>query len=204
MRRLALSLPLLAAPVALAAQDAAAPPRTTGTLEAYVALGNGSDLAPIAIGAVTHRRVRGEARYGYEDEDTGAVFGGWELARDGRASLWIAPMLGVVFGRTNGVAPAVELELESGRFDLYVESEYLFAAEDDASFLFTWSTATWRLTDRVSAGLVAQRLRPFHQAPGVDRGAVAMLAMGRGSVALYVYNPFGKGAFAQAGVGYEF
>jgi len=179
-------------------------PSVTGAIEAYVGIGRGSDVAPLAVGSVTQRRLRVEGRYGYEDEHTGSIFGGWEITRDARISLWLAPMLGAVFGRTSGVAPAVELEVASGRFTLYVESEYLIAAGDGDDFLFTWTTATWRLTDRVDAGLVVQRLRTFLTAPNVDRGAMARVAIGPASVALYVYNPFGDARFGQLGVGWEF
>jgi hypothetical protein len=67
--------------------------------------------------------LRREARYNYEDLRTFSAFAGrsFELGK-----LTLTPMLGAVVGQTDGVAPAIELDLVAGPFELWVEAEYLF------------------------------------------------------------------------------
>jgi hypothetical protein len=55
-----------------------------------------------------------EARYNYEDRETGSAFVGWNLSFGEELKLGLTPMLGGVFGRMNGIAPALTLTLEWG------------------------------------------------------------------------------------------
>src|SRR5687768_1141206 len=46
-----------------------------------------------------------EARYNYEDLDTGSLWIGYNLGGGGKVTWELTPMLGGVFGRTAGIAP---------------------------------------------------------------------------------------------------
>jgi len=130
-----------------------------------------------------------EARYNYEDLETLSVFGGWTFAFEGELEASFTPMLGVVTGETEGLAPALEFDLGWRRFAWYAESEYLFDDEDDDDdFFYSWSTLTYGLTDWLSAGLVAERSKLEDTDWSLQRGLALELQHERLGFALYTYN----------------
>src|SRR5262245_19504180 len=54
---------------------------------------------------VDHDWLHLEARYNYEDLDTASLWGGYNLSGGEEIAWEITPMLGVVFGDTDGLAP---------------------------------------------------------------------------------------------------
>jgi hypothetical protein len=103
-----------------------------------------------------------EARYNYEDLETGSLFAGWTFAladdSEGELGFDLTPMLGVVAGETDGIAPALEADLGWRRLSWYAEMEYLFDTDDrDDDFFYSWSTLLYDLTDWMSAGVVTER-----------------------------------------------
>ena len=134
-----------------------------------------------------------EARYNYEDLQTLSVFGGWtfhsEGGEDGAFAASATPMLGVVTGETDGLAPGLELDLGWRDFAWYAESEYLFDRDDsDDDFFYSWSTLTYGFTDWLSAGLVLERSKLVDTDWSVQRGLALELARGSIGFALYAYN----------------
>jgi len=64
-----------------------------------------NNLLPIFY--ADHHNLHIEARYNYEDKNTASVFAGYKL-RTGNALLFNAtPIIGFVFGKTNGIAPGL-------------------------------------------------------------------------------------------------
>jgi len=134
-----------------------------------------------------------EARYNYEDLRTLAVFGGWtftsEGEEEGALSASATPMLGVVTGDTDGLAPGLELDLGWRDFAWYAESEYLFDRDDsDDDFFYSWSTLTYGFTDWMAAGLVLERSKLVDTDWSLQRGLALELGLGRVGLALYAYN----------------
>jgi hypothetical protein len=131
-----------------------------------------------------------EARYQYEDLDTGSFFVGRSFSWGEELALELVPMVGVVAGETDGVAPGVEAELCWKDLAWYAESEYLIDLDDrDDSYLYTWSELTLAPTDWLRFGLVAQRTRVFDQDLDVDRGLLFGLSAKALRFNLYVFNP---------------
>ena len=130
-----------------------------------------------------------ELRYNYEDLETAALFGGWTFELGDELSLALTPMLGLVAGRTDGIAPALELDLSWRRMEWYSESEYLFDFDDrDDDFFYAWSTLTYGLTDWMSAGIVAERTKLVDTDFDVQRGLALELALASLGFSLYAYN----------------
>ncbi len=197
------------APPAAGAQEAAAaaPQRPfTGTADVYVGLTPSEDLHPLVILSATARRLRIEGRYNYEDVRTASLLAGIELETEGGMALWVAPMIGLVIGNTDGIAPALEIELSLGRVTLYDESEVVIPFDDDSeSFFYTWGTLTYRVSDGLQAGLSFQRLRVFESVLEVDRGLAVLAERGRLGASLYAFNPFDSGnRFFQLGLSATF
>jgi hypothetical protein len=147
-----------------------------------------------------------EARYNYEDMETGSVFIGRNFEFGENVTLTAVPMFGVVLGSTEGVAPGGEIEIAWRRLAFYSESEYVFDLEaSEDSFLYTWLEATVAPVEWLRFGLVAQRTRAYETDLDVQRGLLVELTRGSVSFGFHWFNPDRSEdqIFAYA-VGYEF
>jgi len=130
-----------------------------------------------------------EARYNYEDLETGAIFLGWNFSAGEQLFLEAIPMLGAVFGNTAGFAPAYRFTLGYGWLELYSEGEYLFDVDDAAeNFFYNWSELSYALADWVRAGLVAQRTRAYETDLDVQRGLLAGFSSRKVDFTVYLFN----------------
>src|SRR5262245_12954585 len=95
------------APSAEVPQPAAEAPAKAWSLSAMIygyIVPNDSDYAQPTVTA-DRGGLHLEARYNYEDRHTGSAWVGYNLAFGEELTLELTPMLGGVFGDTNGVAP---------------------------------------------------------------------------------------------------
>jgi hypothetical protein len=167
-----------------------APPAWSLVFETYASDPPGDDPYVLGILYADRGPLHLEARYGYEDRDTFSFFVGrnfgWEAAVSGTAT----PMLGLVVGRTEGIAPAVELELDWLSLWLTSQAEYVFDTDDSSeSYFYAWNELGWNVFERVDVGLVAQRTRIFEQELEVDRGLFVAWSGEKVGLSLYVFNP---------------
>jgi hypothetical protein len=133
-----------------------------------------------------------EARYNYEDRNTGSVWIGKNFSTGDSLVLEITPILGGVFGNTNGIAPGYEGSLSWKKFEIYSESEYLFDTDDiDDSYLFNWSELSLAPREWYRFGVVIQRSRTYEFGPDRDiqRGLLAGLSYSKVEMSAYVFNP---------------
>jgi hypothetical protein len=141
------------------------------------------------IAAADRGRWHLEARYAYEALDTGSVFAGLRFAAGEEPSLEVTPMLGVVFGATDGVAPAYNLTFAYRRLEIYSEGEYLFDSNGrEESFFYNWSEISLSPVEWLRFGLVAQRTRAYETGLEVQRGLLAGVTWRRVSLTTYVFN----------------
>jgi hypothetical protein len=130
-----------------------------------------------------------EARYNYEDQETGSLWAGYNLSVGNKLVLAATPMLGAVFGNTTGIAPGCELSLVYERIELSSEIEYLFDLSDaNRSFLYSWNELVYSPTDWFHAGLVAQRTRAYHADLDVQRGFSVGFSRKKLDFTTYVFN----------------
>ena len=145
----------------------------------------------IAIGSADRGSLHLEARYNYEDLKTGSLFAGWTLSTGETFTAEFTPMLGVAFGRTTGIVPALEMSLGYGIIDLYDESEYLIDLEDEgSSYLYSWLELGVSPSDLLRFGVTAQRTRAAETPLGVERGLFVQVTPEPGSVGFYAFNLF--------------
>jgi hypothetical protein len=147
-----------------------------------------------------------EARYNYEDQETGSFFIGRNFEAGENVTLTAVPMFGLVLGNTQGLAPGAEVEIAWRRLALYAESEYVIDLEDEeASFLYTWLEATVAPVEWLRFGLVAQRTRTYETGLDIQRGLLVELSRGSFSFGFHWFNPDRREdqVFAYA-AGYEF
>jgi hypothetical protein len=132
-----------------------------------------------------------EGRYNYEDLKTASLFAGWTFSTGGSLTVDLTPMVGVAFGQTTGIVPAVEASLGYRTFDFYIESEYLVdLGEEPESFVYSWGELGYSPMDVLRCGLVAERTRVLQTPLGVERGAFLQVAPDPAVLSLYAFNPF--------------
>jgi len=131
-----------------------------------------------------------EARYNYEDLDTGSLWGGYNFSGGEKLAWEITPMLGGVFGDTSGIAPGFKGSLSWWKLELSSEGEYVFDADDSSeSFFYNWSELSVAPLDWFRLGLVAQRTRVYETDHEVQRGFLLGFSFKRVDLTGYVFNP---------------
>lgn len=131
-----------------------------------------------------------EARFNYEDRDTGSAWVGYNWSAGEDLLFEFTPMLGAVFGNTTGVAPGFKGSLSWRNLTLYSETEYVFDADDsDDSYLYAWSELTVAPTKSWRAGLVVQRTKVYETELDIQRGILLGYSYGSLDVTAHVFNP---------------
>jgi len=131
-----------------------------------------------------------EARYNYENFDTGSVWVGANFSGGDQLTWEITPMLGGVIGETKGVAPGYKGSLGWGMLELYSEGEYVFDSGGSAdSFFYNWSELTLAPIEWLRFGVVTQRTQVYKSERDIQRGLLVGLTFKRWNFTGYVFNP---------------
>lgn len=140
--------------------------------------------------ALDRGRLHLEARYNYEDLETGSAWIGCNFSGGEDLAWEITPMLGGVFGGIAGVAPGYKGSLGWWKLELYSEGEYVFDLGEAAdSFFYNWSELTVAPVDGLRLGLVTQRTRVRGTDRDIQRGVLAGFSYKALSVTAYALNP---------------
>jgi hypothetical protein len=78
-----------------------------------------------------------EARYNYEDLETGSLWAGYNFSGGEKLRWEFTPMFAGVFGDTTGLAPGYRASLHFWKLELYSEGEYVFDIGDSSGNFFT-------------------------------------------------------------------
>ena len=191
-------------PLTASAQETTAARTWTVAAEAYQYFHpDGNFLLPIL------RADRGalhlEARWHYEDAKTLSAWAGWTWETGETVALSVTPMLGVVMGRTNGIAPGLEMSLTWKALEFYSENEYVvdFGGREN-NFFYSWSELSWWATDWLRAGVSGQRTRIYDMEREIDHGLLVGLQRGRAGATVYGFNIGGDAPFMMLGLSWEF
>jgi hypothetical protein len=145
-----------------------------------------------------------EARYNYEGIDTGSAWIGYNFSFGKEVTLEFTPMIGGVFGHTNGVAPGYEATLSWWKLELYTEGEYVFDADDSSdNFFYTWSELSLYPVEWLRIGLVIQRTKDYETEFDIQHGVLIGFTYKHLSFTTYVLNPEDH-PIVILGVGFDF
>jgi hypothetical protein len=168
--------------------DSTAPPWTgTASGYAYFVPDDPDYFSPILT--ADRGALHQEARYNYEGLHTGSLFFGWNLTTGEEITLEATPMLGVVFGDLDGVAPGYRFTLGYADFELYSEGEYLFAtAGSSENFFYCWSELGYAPADGLRVGFAGQRTRAYQTELEFQRGMLAGFSYRAVDATVYLFN----------------
>jgi hypothetical protein len=130
-----------------------------------------------------------EARYNYEDIETGSAWVGWNVGAGDALRLDATLMVGGVFGELTGVAPGYELSVTWKSLELYSEGEWVFdTSNSDNDFFYTWSQLAWSPWDWLTVGFAAQRTRAYETGLDIQRGPFVGFTYKSVTLTTYVFN----------------
>ena len=170
----------------------AAPPAKPSwefALTAYPTIVRHGDNYTSGIGVADRGPLHLEARVNYESVGARSVFAGWTFS-GGESVTWeVTPLLGGAWGSTEAFVPGLEASVASGRFDFYVEAEYVRPSDHEGRYLYAWSELGFRPVEWLRAGLVAQRTRAYGGERDIQRGPFAQATWRRFTVGGFWFNP---------------
>ena len=198
-------LAIVLAPAAFAEDEAgsgrrAAPPEKPSwdfALTAYPTIVRDSGNYTSWIGAADRGPLHLEARGNYESVGARSAFVGWTFSGGAEFPGEDTPIIGGAWGTTDAVVPGLEVSLGSGRFDFYIEAEYVRPSDHDSKYLYAWSELGFRPVEWFRAGLAAQRTRAYGSDRDIQRGPFAQVTWRRFTLGGYWFNP---GSSNQVGV----
>ena len=186
MKRLLVFFALLVS-VVLNAQETAGSWSSSATANLYF-FADDFIILPVFVTDKNHLHL--EARYNYEELQTGSVWAGYNFYGGKKLTYEITPMVGMVFGSSNGVAIGLEFEFTLGNFTLYTESEHLFdinAVENN--FFYAWTDFTYAPLDWLYFGISGQRTRLYETESEIQHGIILGSAFKNIEATIYLYNP---------------
>ena len=146
-----------------------------------------------------------EARYNYEDLETGSIFAGINFQTGDSVELNVTPIIGVVFGNSNGIAPGFSFELNYGNLSISSEGEYFFSSDEkESNFFYSWSEVAYSPADWIWFGVAGQRTRAYETDLEIQRGL--LLGFGKGNITVtgYVMNLGWDDVFGLISLEYSF
>jgi hypothetical protein len=130
-----------------------------------------------------------EARYNYENLRTGSLWFGRNFSVGKNLVFAITPMIGGVFGRTNGIAPGCEASLTYKKLELSVSNEYVFdTSSKSGNFYYAWPQLTYTPVDWLRVGLVAQHTKVFQTQLNIQRGFFVGFSHKKVEFTTYIFN----------------
>ncbi len=131
-----------------------------------------------------------EARYNYENFRTGSLWAGYNFGWGKTWQFAVTPMIGGVFGRTNGIAPGCEASLSWKKLTLSIDNEYVFdTSSKSGNFYYSWPQLTYAPLEWLKVGLVAQHTKTFQTTVDVQRGFLVGFTHKNLEFTTYVFNP---------------
>jgi hypothetical protein len=192
------ALAALAAAVAVAGEDDGSGRRASRPanpswefgITAYPTSVRGGENYTAAIAVADRGQLHLEARHNYEAIDSTSAFVGWTFS-GGETLTWeLTPLLGGAWGAAHAVVPGLEASLTWGRFDYYLEGEYVRDRNEHAdSYTYAWSELGFKALDWLRVGAAAQRTRAYGGERELQRGPFAQVSWGRASIGAYWFNP---------------
>lgn len=120
-----------------------------------------------------------EGRFNYENFDTGSLFLGYNFSVGETVTFDATPMIGGIFGDTDGIAPGYEITLGYKWLELYAEGEFVLDLNDsDDNYFYSWSELTVSPADWIYGGRAAQRTKLRDEDSEVQLGPMLGFTVG--------------------------
>jgi hypothetical protein len=171
----------------------AATPSWEFGITAYPTRVRGGENYTSAIATADRGALHLEARYNYESIGARSAFVGWNFSGGDEITWELTPLLGGVWGTTQGFVPALEATVAWKKLDFYIEAEYVSdSSEKTDSYFYAWSELGFQPVEWLRVGVAAQRTRAYGGDRDVQRGPFAQVTWGPVTVGGFWFNPGSK------------
>jgi hypothetical protein len=161
----------------------------------YYILPNENNNATL-IGYADNKALHLEGRYNYENLQTGSLFIGYKLEAGKKLILGATPLIGVVVGKTRGIAPGLEITLDWKMIDFYSESEYVIEYEArDNSYFYNWTELAITPIRKFRTGISGSRTRLYKAALEIKKGIFTEYSFRKVTAGIHYFNPFSNTYF---------
>jgi len=130
-----------------------------------------------------------EARVNYEALHARSAFVGWSFSGGESIRFKATPIVGFVAGSTHGPIAGLEASVAAGKFDYYIEAEYLTGSGNSPAYTYAWSELAYRPVEWLRLGLAMQRTRIYGGDREFQRGGLVQLTFGKFTGGVYWFNP---------------
>src|SRR5262249_38125515 len=118
-------------------------------------------------------------------------------------TLSLTPIVGGVFGSTNGIAPGCEMTLAYKKLELYFTNEYVFTRHRSDWFYYAWPQLSYAVFDWLKVGAAAQHTKAYQTEFDLQRGFLVGVSHKKTNFTTYVFNPgFDTTVVLEAGINF--
>lgn len=135
----------------------------------------------------------GEARYNYEELQTGSLYAGKNFSGGKKINYSVTPMLGVVFGKYNGGSAAMNVDIEYGKMFFSGQLQYTVNKENkEEDFFYNWSELGCNIGNKFYGGISMQQTKLYGSKVSADAGLLFGFETGKITIPLYLFSPFSE------------
>lgn len=172
---------------------------------AYPTFVRDGDNFTSAVATADHGALHLEARHNYESVGSSSAFVGWTFSGGDETTWELTPIVGGAWGTTQAFVPGLEATVTHGRFELYVEAEYVHDNhENSSSYFYSWNELGFRPVEWLRLGVAGQRTRIYGGERDFQRGPFVGFTVGKFTIAGYWFNPGSSEQVAIASIGAAF
>jgi hypothetical protein len=135
----------------------------------------------------------GEARYNYEQLQTGSLYAGKNFSGAKKINYSVTPMLGVVFGKYNGGSAALNVDFEYEKIFFSAQLQYTVNKENkEENFFYNWSELGSKIGNKFYGGISMQQTKLYADKMSADMGLLLGFETGKITIPVYLFNPFSE------------
>lgn len=174
-------------------------------ITAYPTQVRGGDDTTSAIAVADRGPLHLEARYGYEAKDSRSAFAGWTFSGGETVTWELTPLIGGAWGPVQAFVPGLEASLAWGKFDFYVEAEFVRDRHERSDdYNYAWSELGYRPLEWLRLGAAGQRTRAYGGELEFQRGPFLQVTFGRATIGAFWFNPGSNEQVFVASIGASF
>jgi hypothetical protein len=145
-----------------------------------------------------------EARYNYEELNTGSLYAGRNFNGGKQLEYSVTPMAGIVFGKFNGASAAVNTEIDYSRFNFSAQFQYTVNMNNkEEDFFYNWAEVSCNFLKKLYAGFSIQQTQLYGSRLVTQTGVLAGFTAGKITVPVYLFNVMQKQKSLTVGLIFE-
>ena len=137
-----------------------------------------------------NRQFYAEARYNYEELNTGSVYAGRSFEKGRKIKYMVTPMAGIVFGQYNGLSAAANTSADYRRFNFSCQLQYTVNTKNrKENFYYNWSELSYSFFEKLYGGISLQQTLLYKTRLETTAGLLIGYSSGKITIPVYLFSP---------------